>query len=143
MTVTFQQPPSSRDFEVYQAVHAERLSTREAATRHGVSQTRVRQLVKRVAQWLSIVLPQADMAQENESRLAQHITADQRSAVAETLKSAGKNYVNVEFSEADHGFFCDARPSYNPVAAAQAWPLTLAFLNTYTAAQEQRASARS
>ena len=28
-------------------------------------------------------------------------------------------------------------------AAAQAWPLTLAFLNTYTAAQEQRASARS
>ena len=51
--------------------------------------------------------------------------------------------MNVEFSEADHGFFCDARPSYNPVAAAQAWPLTLAFLNTYTAAQEQRASARS
>jgi carboxymethylenebutenolidase len=46
----------------------------------------------------------------------------------------------VEFSEADHGFYCDARPSYNAVAAKQAWPLTLAFLNTYTA-KEQRATA--
>lgn len=72
----------------------------------------------------------------------QHITPDQTRAVADALKTAGKSYVNVEFSEADHGFFCDARPSYNPVAAAQAWPLVLAFLNTYTAAREQRASAR-
>jgi carboxymethylenebutenolidase len=73
----------------------------------------------------------------------QHITADQRAAVADALKAAGKSYVIVEFSEGDHGFLCDARASYNPVAAAQAWPLTLAFLNTYTAVQEQRASARS
>jgi carboxymethylenebutenolidase len=73
----------------------------------------------------------------------QHITPEQRSAVVDALKAAGKSNVNVEFSDADHGFFCDARPSYNPVAAAQAWPLTLAFLNTYTAAREQRASARS
>ena len=73
----------------------------------------------------------------------QHITSDQMRAVVDALTAAGKNYVNVKFSEADHGFFCDARPSYNPVAAAQAWPLTLAFLNTYTAAREQRASARS
>lgn len=73
----------------------------------------------------------------------QHITPEQRSAVVNALKVAGKSYVNVEFSDADHGFFCDARPSYNPVAAAQAWPLTLAFLKTYTVAREQRASARS
>jgi len=73
----------------------------------------------------------------------QHIAPEQRSAVVDALKAAGKSYVNVEFSDADHGFFCDVRPSYNPVAAAQAWPLTLAFLNTYTAAREQRASARS
>ncbi len=71
----------------------------------------------------------------------QHITADQTRAVTDALKAAGKNYVNVEVSEADHGFFCDVRPSYNPVAAALAWPLTLAFLNTYTLAREQRASA--
>jgi carboxymethylenebutenolidase len=38
--------------------------------------------------------------------------------------------VHVEISEADHGFFCDARPSYSPTAAALAWPLTLAFLKT-------------
>jgi len=75
--------------------------------------------------------------------LDQHITPDMRNAAVDALRTASKSYVNVEFSEADHGFFCDARPSYNPVSAAQAWPLTLAFLNTYTAAQEQRASARS
>ncbi len=69
-----------------------------------------------------------------------HIPAEQRNAVVEALRAAGKNYVNVEFSEADHGFYCDARPSYNAVAAKQAWPLTLAFLNTYTA-REQRATA--
>jgi len=73
----------------------------------------------------------------------QHIPSDQMRAVVDALTTAGKSYVNVKFSDADHGFFCDARPSYNPVAAAQAWPLTLAFLNTYTAAREQRASARS
>jgi carboxymethylenebutenolidase len=70
-----------------------------------------------------------------------HITVEHRRAVADALTAAGKNYVNVEFSEADHGFFCDARPSYNPVAASQAWPLTLVFLNTYTAGREQRATA--
>jgi len=60
----------------------------------------------------------------------QHIPAAQVQAVIDKLRAEKKPYVNVEFSEADHGFFCDARPSYNPAAAAQAWPLTLAFLNT-------------
>jgi len=69
-----------------------------------------------------------------------HIPAEQRNGVVEALRAAGKSYVNVEFSDADHGFFCDARPSYNPIAAKQAWPLTLAFLSTYTA-KEQRATA--
>lgn len=70
----------------------------------------------------------------------QHIPVEQRNGVVEALRAAGKSYVNVEFSDADHGFYCDARPSYNAVAAKQAWPLTLAFLNTYTA-KEQRATA--
>jgi carboxymethylenebutenolidase len=48
------------------------------------------------------------------------------------MREAGKNYTNVEISDADHGFFCDARPSYNPVAAAHAWALVVAFLDTYT-----------
>ena len=41
---------------------------------------------------------------------------------------AGKPFVDVVFSDADHGFFCDARASYQPAAAAQAWSLTHAFL---------------
>jgi len=73
----------------------------------------------------------------------QHITADHARAVADALKAAGKSFINVEFSDADHGFFCDARPSYSPVAAAQAWPLTLAFLDSYTSARQQEAAARS
>ena len=70
----------------------------------------------------------------------QHIPVEQRNAVTEALRAAGKSFVNVEFSDADHGFFCDARPSYNVIAAKQSWPLTLAFLGTYTA-REQRATA--
>jgi len=61
-----------------------------------------------------------------------HLGPDQILAVTQALRDAGKNYVNVEISDADHGFFCDARPSYSPVAAAHAWALVVAFLDTYT-----------
>lgn len=57
-----------------------------------------------------------------------HIGPEQVRAAIDALRAAQKRYVNVEFSDADHGFFCDARPSYNPSAAAQAWPITLNFL---------------
>jgi carboxymethylenebutenolidase len=43
----------------------------------------------------------------------------------------GKTYVNVEISDADHGFNCDARESYNPTAAALAWTLSLKFLDIH------------
>ena len=62
-----------------------------------------------------------------------HLTQDQVRAVRDGLTEAGKNFINVEISDADHGFFCDARASYNPTAAAEAWPLTLAFLRLHTA----------
>lgn len=58
----------------------------------------------------------------------QHILPEQRGAVVAALTVAKKPFVNVEFSEADHAFFCDQRPSYNPLAARQSWPLTLEFL---------------
>ena len=61
--------------------------------------------------------------------LDKHIGPEQTQAVVDALRQAGKTYVNVEFSDADHGFFCDVRPSYNPAAAQQAWALTHAFLN--------------
>ena len=66
--------------------------------------------------------------------LDKHITPEHSRAVTDGMRAAGKPFVNVEFSDADHGFFCDARASFSPVAAAEAWPLTLAFLATHTAA---------
>jgi carboxymethylenebutenolidase len=57
-----------------------------------------------------------------------HIGSEQTHAVADALRAAEKTYINVEFSDADHGFFCDARPSYHPASAAQAWALCQAFL---------------
>ena len=63
--------------------------------------------------------------------LDQHIPEDQRTAVARGVREANKIFVDVTFSHADHGFFCDARASYPPAAAAQAWSLTQAFFDTY------------
>jgi carboxymethylenebutenolidase len=71
----------------------------------------------------------------------EHIPAAQVQPVIDALKAAKKSYVNVEFSDADHGFFCDARASYNPAAAAQAWPLTLAFLKTNLTEATKKAQA--
>jgi carboxymethylenebutenolidase len=59
-----------------------------------------------------------------------HIPPEQVRAVSDALREAGKNFVNVEISNADHGFFCDARASYSPAAALLAWPLTVAFLRS-------------
>jgi carboxymethylenebutenolidase len=63
-----------------------------------------------------------------------HLGPEVIRSVTDALRAAEKTFVNVEFSDADHGFFCDVRPSYNPVAAAEAWPLTLAFLATHGSA---------
>jgi len=71
----------------------------------------------------------------------QHIGPEQIQAVTGALRSAGKSYTNVEFSDADHGFFCDARASYHQDAAAEAWALTLAFLKTNLAAAARKAEA--
>jgi carboxymethylenebutenolidase len=63
-----------------------------------------------------------------------HILPEHRRAVNDTLTAEKKNFVDVEISDGDHGFFCDVRPSYNPTAAALAWSLTLDFLKTYSGA---------
>jgi carboxymethylenebutenolidase len=60
-----------------------------------------------------------------------HIPQDQVRAVIDAMREAKKPYVNVEFSDADHGFFCDARASYKETAAKQAWDLSQRFLATY------------
>jgi len=63
--------------------------------------------------------------------LDKHLGPEVTRAVTEALRAAGRPFVNVEFSDADHGFFCDARASYNPNAARQAWALVLTFLDIY------------
>jgi len=62
--------------------------------------------------------------------LDRHITAEHRRAVVEALSASKKPYVNVEFSNADHGFFCDERAVYEANAARQSWALTLEFLRS-------------
>ncbi len=64
--------------------------------------------------------------------LDQHITPEHVQMIAGKLREAKKTFTNVEISDADHGFFCDARASYSAKAAALAWPLTLAYLETHT-----------
>jgi len=62
--------------------------------------------------------------------LDKHITPELRRSVADALAAARKNFVNAEFSKADHGFFCDERAAYEPHSAKQAWALTLEFLRS-------------
>jgi carboxymethylenebutenolidase len=59
--------------------------------------------------------------------LDKHITQEQIDTIINAVKKANKPYTNVVISYADHAFNCDARPSYNKQAAAEAWAMTLAF----------------
>jgi carboxymethylenebutenolidase len=60
-----------------------------------------------------------------------HIPKEHVRAIVDGMQEAKKTFVNVEFSDANHAFFCDARPAYKETAAKQAWALTLQFLSTY------------
>jgi carboxymethylenebutenolidase len=57
-----------------------------------------------------------------------HIPAEAEDQIIAAMRASGKAFVTVEFSEAEHGFFCDQRPSYHPASAAVAWPMALAYL---------------
>ena len=60
-----------------------------------------------------------------------HIPAEQYRAVADALTAAGATHEHVIFGQADHGFNCDVRASYNPVASRQAWVLVEEFFAAY------------
>jgi carboxymethylenebutenolidase len=60
--------------------------------------------------------------------LDKHIGQDQIDQTTKALDEAGKEYLNVKISYADHGFNCNERASYNAEAAKEAWALTLAIL---------------
>ncbi len=61
--------------------------------------------------------------------LDQHIPAEQTRSVASALDQAGKPHIHIEISYADHGFFNDEKPSFQPQAAAESWSLVQAFLD--------------
>ena len=50
-----------------------------------------------------------------------HIPPEQTSAVKTALDDAGRDADVVIYDDADHGFFCDQRASFNEAAAADAW----------------------
>lgn len=60
-----------------------------------------------------------------------HIPIEQTRAIEDALRAAGMPYEQVTFSQADHGFFCDARPSYDRASARQSWELTHAFFDAF------------
>ena len=77
MSTTFKLPPTERDFEIYEAVHVGGCSTWSQADKYQISQTRVRQVIRRVVEWLGEVLPpQTKVAREQETHLARQIAAN-------------------------------------------------------------------
>ena len=54
------------------------------------------------------------------------IPPEQRRAVADAVSAAGKRFVDVVFSNANHGFFTAHR--HEPAAARESWALSMAFL---------------
>ena len=71
-----------------------------------------------------------------------HIGVDQIRAVIDECKRLAKPYLNVEISDADHGFFCNARTSYHPEAANLAWNICETFLHFYVHKPELRMRVR-
>ena len=71
-----------------------------------------------------------------------HIPQEQIRAVTDECKRLAKPFINVEISEADHGFFCDARASYHPEAATLAWNLCESFLHFHVHKPELRTRVR-
>ena len=62
----------------------------------------------------------------------QTITWEQRPVLEQALLDAKKPFVSVVYSEAPHGFFCDARPEhFHPESARQGWAAGLAFLREH------------
>ena len=59
----------------------------------------------------------------------QHIPAEHGNQVMTSMRESKKEYIDILFSNADHGFFCDARQSYEPNSARLSWDVVQSFLN--------------
>jgi carboxymethylenebutenolidase len=62
--------------------------------------------------------------------LDKHLKPEQHRALADLLTAAGKDHTQVVFAQAEHGFFCNDRAEYHPVAAHESWALTLEYLRS-------------
>lgn len=60
-----------------------------------------------------------------------HVTGEHARAVEDFLRLAGRPFVSIHHSEADHGFNCDERKSHHPESARLALAVTLAFLRDH------------
>jgi carboxymethylenebutenolidase len=60
-----------------------------------------------------------------------HIPPEHYHSIEASLKEAGKEYIQVVISDAEHGFNCDVRPSYNAKASAEALALVQAFFEAH------------
>jgi carboxymethylenebutenolidase len=61
------------------------------------------------------------------------IPVDDVEALRTAVLADGKPSEVVRYAEAEHGFNCDARASYHPGSAADAWQRTLAWFDRYLA----------
>ncbi|WP_187146977.1 dienelactone hydrolase family protein [Candidatus Methylacidiphilum infernorum] len=66
-----------------------------------------------------------------------HIPLEERLKTATRLNKENKSFIQVEFSRATHGFFCEERESYNKDAAQLSWMITLAFLQDQLGLKKQ------
>jgi carboxymethylenebutenolidase len=60
-----------------------------------------------------------------------YIPLSQVQKIEDTLRALGKVFAVKVYPDADHGFFCDDRPSYHPEAARDAWERTKAWFAKY------------
>jgi hypothetical protein len=81
MSATLRLPPSGRDFFVYERIVVDLVSTRQVAEEADISQTRVRQIVRRVIEWLGETLPEeTELSQAKQLRVGRQIAADRLEA---------------------------------------------------------------
>jgi hypothetical protein len=77
MSVSLALPPSGRDFLAYQRIVVDAASTRTVAEELKISQTRVRQIVRRFIDWLQSALPpDAEVTEAYQLRVGRYIAAD-------------------------------------------------------------------
>jgi len=81
MSAALRLPPSGRDFFVYERVVVDLQSTRQTAEEAQISQTRVRQIVRRVIEWLGETLPEdTQLSEAAQFRAGRQIAADRLEA---------------------------------------------------------------